>query len=95
MIGVMNIQRPRGNISYEGMSSSSGNMRVGAVRLLESTAELAKVVVSASGDEFWVKWVDLTQVCIVMEKSKPAKKQLGENPPNASPNSRYHKVRVA
>ena len=36
--------------------------RAGAVVLLESTAELAKVLIPASGDKFWVKLTDLTQL---------------------------------
>lgn len=65
--------------------------------LLESTAELAKVLVPTSGDEFWVKLTDLTLLVDgVVEKSEPArKKRSGTNRPNASPNSQYRVVRVA
>ena len=70
--------------------------RAGAVVLLESTAELAKVLIPASGDEFWVKLTDLTRlVGGVIEKSKPGNKQLGRSRGNASPKSRYRVVRVA
>ena len=40
--------------------ATHNHKRVGAVVLLESTAELAKVLVAGSGDEFWVKRTDLT-----------------------------------
>ena len=70
--------------------------RAGAVVLLESTAELAKVLVPATGDEFWVRLTDLSQlVGGAIEKSKARKKQPGQNRPNASPNSQYRVVRVA
>jgi len=70
--------------------------RVGAVVVLESTAELAKVLVAGSEDEFWVKRTDLTQLVNgVMVESKPGKKQLGTNSPNASPNSHRRVVRAA
>jgi hypothetical protein len=36
--------------------------RVGAVVVLQSTAELAQVVTALSGDTFWVKVADLTQL---------------------------------
>jgi hypothetical protein len=70
--------------------------RAGAVVLLESTAELAKVLTPGSGDEFWVKLTDLTRLAGgVIEKSKPDNKKLGKSRANASPNSRYRVVRVA
>jgi hypothetical protein len=51
----------------------------GAVVLLESTAELAKVLIPGSGDEFWVKLTDLTQLAGgVIEESKPDNKKLGK-----------------
>jgi len=68
----------------------------GAVVLLESTAELAKVLIPGSGDEFWVKLTDLTQLAGgVIEESKPDNKKLGKSRANASPNSRYRVARVA
>lgn len=76
--------------------ATHNHKRAGAVLVLESTAELAKVLVPASGDEFWVKLVDLTLLVDgVIEKSKPAKKQSREHRPNASPNSQYRVVRAA
>src|SRR5580704_6380814 len=64
--------------------------RVGAVVLLESTAELAKILVPLSGDEFWVRLTDLTQLAgSVIEESKPGKKRSVKSRPNASPNSQY------
>jgi hypothetical protein len=78
------------------LPTTHNHKRAGAVVLLESTAVLAKVLIPESGDEFWVKLSDLTQVFGgVIEKSKPGKKQLGESRPNASPNSRYRVVRAA
>jgi hypothetical protein len=76
--------------------ATHSHKRAGAVVLLESTAELAKVLIPASGDEFWVRLTDLTPlVGGVIEESKPGKKQLGKNRPNASPNSHYRVVRAA
>jgi hypothetical protein len=70
--------------------------RAGEVALLESTAELGKVLVLASGDEFWVKLTDLTKLGGgVIGKSKVGKKQLTNDRPNASSNSRYRVVRAA
>lgn len=61
----------------------------GAVVLLESTAQLAKVSVPARGDEFWVKLADLTELVDgVIEKSKPGEQRSRKDGPNASPNSR-------
>ena len=46
--------------------------------LLESTAILGKVL-TASGDEFWVKLTDLTDsVSGVIEKNKASKKRPGK-----------------
>lgn len=36
--------------------------RAGAVIVLQSTAELAEVLVPSSGDRFWVKTADLTKL---------------------------------
>jgi hypothetical protein len=60
--------------------------RAGAVVLLESTAELAKVLIPASGDEFWVKLTDLTRlVGGVIEKSKPGNVRIPNRPGRAYP----------
>lgn len=76
--------------------ATHNHKRAGAVLVLESTAELAKVLVPASGDEFWVKVADLTLLVDgVIEKSKPSKKHVGKDRPNASPNSQYRVVRAA
>jgi len=70
--------------------------RAGQVLILESTAELAKVVIPSSGDEFWVKLVDLTPlVAGAVLKSKPVKKARVSSRPNASADSKYRVVRVA
>jgi hypothetical protein len=41
-------------------AATHNHKREGAVVLLESTTELARVAVLRSGDEYWVKLVDLT-----------------------------------
>ena len=70
------------------------HQRAGAVVLLESTAMLGKVL-TASGDEFWVKLTDLTDlVSGVIEKNEASKKRPGNDRQIASPNSRY-RVRAA
>lgn len=76
--------------------ATHNHKRAGAVVLLESTATLAKVM-APSGDEFWVKLTDLTQLVEgVVGESQTGKKQLGKrNRPNASPNSQYRVVRAA
>ena len=75
--------------------ATHNHKRAGSVVLLESTAELAKVMLHASGDEFWVRLSDLTQVGSMIEKNKARRKQPEKDRPNASPNSRYRIVRVA
>jgi hypothetical protein len=76
--------------------ATHSHKRAGSVVLLESTGELAKVLLPASGDEFWVRLTDLTQlVGGVIEKSKTRKKRSGQDRPNASPNTSYRIVRVA
>lgn len=76
--------------------STHNHKRAGAVVLLESTATLGKVLDQASGDEFWVKLSDLTQVAEdVIVKSKSDQKRLEKNRLTASPNSQYRIVRVA
>lgn len=47
--------------------------RVGHVILLRSTAELAEVQVPISGDHFWVKIIDLTELTgsVSTRKSRP------------------------
>jgi hypothetical protein len=42
--------------------ATHNHKRAGAVVVLQSTAELAQVVTSISGDTFWVKVSDLTQL---------------------------------
>lgn len=80
----------------ETKQATHNHKRAGDVVLLESTAELGRVLVLASGDEFWVKLTDLTQLGGgVIEKSKVGKKQLADNRPIASSNNRNHVVRAA
>ncbi len=45
--------------------------RMGTVVVLESTGELAKVLMPTTGDEFWVKLIDLTPLSdVVVVKRK-------------------------
>jgi hypothetical protein len=63
----------------------------GPVVLLESTAQLGKVLVVDLGDEVWVKLADLT------EGAQPVKKKRAREPkdrPNSSANSSYRTVRA-
>jgi hypothetical protein len=76
--------------------ATHNHKRAGAVTLLESSGELGKVLIPASGDEFWVRMVDLTQLVNgVIEKSPSTKKRSAKSRPNASPNNQYRVVRVA
>jgi hypothetical protein len=75
--------------------TTHSHKRVGAVVWLESSALLAKVLVPASGDEFWAKLSDLTALVDgVIENRKPARKPLSTTRPNASPDSQYRVVRA-
>jgi len=77
-------------------SATHNHKRAGLVVLLESTSVLGKVLNPASGDEFWVKLTDLTQlVGGAIDESKPGKKRSGKDLPHASANSRYRVVRAA
>jgi len=70
--------------------------RAGAVVVLESTAHLAKVLIRASGDQFWVKLIDLTElVGGVIEESKSENKRSRKDRPNALPNTRNRVLRAA
>ena len=42
--------------------ATHNHKRVGAVIVLRSTAELAEVQIPSSGDHFWVKLTDLTEL---------------------------------
>jgi hypothetical protein len=42
--------------------ATHNHKRVGAVVVLQSTAELAQIVTVINGDTFWVKLADLTQL---------------------------------
>jgi hypothetical protein len=55
--------------------ATHNHKRAGAVVVLHSTEGLAKVRIPTSGDEFWVKRADLTElVGGVVEEIKPSKK---------------------
>lgn len=60
--------------------------RAGAVVVLQSTAELARIRVLTTGDEFWVKLTDVVELAGgVMPESKPVKKASRISRVNASP----------
>jgi hypothetical protein len=68
----------------------------GAVVVLESTTQLARVSIPTKGDEFWVKLTDLTElVGGEVEKGKSARKRSPKERPNASANSQYRVIRAA
>ena len=70
--------------------------RLGAVVVLQTTSELAKIAIPVSGEEFWVKISDLSELgAEVPAKSKPAKKQTKAERANAAADKRYHAARVA
>jgi hypothetical protein len=58
--------------------ATHNHKRAGAVAILESTTELARIVVTVSGEEFWVKQIDLTPVGAV-DASKASKKRVKAN----------------
>lgn len=63
----------------------------GLVVLLESTAQLGKVVAVDQGDEMWVKLADLTEGSQVVSKKSPRK---SKDRPTSSANSSYRIVRA-
>ncbi len=65
----------------------------GPVILLESTAQLAKVLVVDQGDEIWVKLADLTEGAHPVSKKTP-RKSGGKDRPTSSANSSYRIVRA-
>jgi hypothetical protein len=76
--------------------ATHNHKRAGSVVLLESTTVLGKVL-NPSGDEFWVKLTDLTELVggVIIDEAKPGKKQSGKERPKASANTRYRVVRAA
>jgi hypothetical protein len=55
--------------------ATHNHKRAGAVVILQSTAELARIRVLTSGDEYWVKLTDVAElVGGVVPQSKPSKK---------------------
>jgi hypothetical protein len=76
--------------------ATHNHKRAGAAVLLESTAELGKVLILESGDEFWVQLTDLTELVDgVINKSELGKKGLGKTRPSASTNSPHRVGRAA
>jgi hypothetical protein len=68
--------------------------RAGAVVLLESTNQLAKVLVLDEQDEIWVRLVDLVPFGDGAVQKTQGKKPVTKDSPNASANSNYRIVRV-
>ncbi len=65
----------------------------GPVILLESTAQLAKVLVIEQGDEIWVKLADLTTGAHAVTKKAP-RKSSSKDRPTSSANSNYRIIRA-
>jgi len=65
----------------------------GPVVLLESTAQLARVLVVEQGDEMWVKLADLSEGTHAVSK-KAARKPSSKDRPNSSANSSYRTIRA-
>ncbi|MGA2720261.1 MAG: hypothetical protein ABSF78_14965 [Candidatus Acidiferrales bacterium] len=65
----------------------------GPVILLESTAQLGKVMAVPQGDEMWVKLVDLTEGAHLVTKKAPRKASAKERP-TSSANSSYRVIRA-
>jgi hypothetical protein len=51
--------------------ATHNHKRVGAVVVLQSTAELAEILVPCSRDHFWVKRSDLTKLADDADTRKP------------------------
>ena len=66
--------------------ATHNHKRAGPVVVLHSTEGLAKVLIPTSGDEFWVKRADLTElVGGVVEEIKSTKKQSRANHRSSAP----------
>jgi hypothetical protein len=65
----------------------------GAVLLLETTAQLARVLVVDQGDEMWVKLADLSEGAQPITKKRP-RAPSAKDRPNSSANANYRIVRV-
>jgi hypothetical protein len=68
--------------------------RAGAVVLLESTNQLAKVLVLDEQDEIWVRLVDLAPFGDGAVQKTHGNKGLIKDRPSASANSNYRIVRA-
>jgi len=70
--------------------------RAGTVVVLESTGELAKVLIPTTGDEFWVKLIDLTPLTdVVIDKQKLTRQLSGRNHLPPAANRHRRAVRAA
>jgi len=66
--------------------ATHNHKRAGAVVVLDSTEGLAKVLIPISGDEFWVKREDLTElVGGAVEETKVSKKESRANRRSRTP----------
>ena len=73
--------------------ATHNHKRVGAVVLLESTTELAKVLVLTSQDEFWVKLTDLTVFGEdLVAKSTTVRSHRGKARPHVSSNPPHRRA---
>jgi hypothetical protein len=77
----------------ENQSATHRHRTHGPVILLESTAQLAKVLVVDQGDEIWVKLSDLTEGAHAVLKKAP-RKSSAKDRPTASANSSYRIIRA-
>jgi hypothetical protein len=75
----------------EGRTATHRHKTYGPVALLESTAQLGKVLVVDLGDEVWVKLADLTEGAHVVTKKRVREPK---ERPNSSANSTYRIVRA-
>jgi hypothetical protein len=64
--------------------ATHSHKRAGAVVVLQTTLELARIRVLTSGDKFWVKLADLTELIGGVVESKPSKKGSKAHRPNGS-----------
>lgn len=78
-------------ITSDGRMATHRHKTYGPVVLLESTAQLGKVLVVELGDEVWVKLADLTEGAHAVTKKRV--RETKERP-TSSANSNYRIVRA-
>jgi hypothetical protein len=79
------------NKNPENRAATHRHKTYGPVVLLESTAQLGKVLVVDLGDEVWVKLADLTEGAHAVTKKRTREPK---ERPNSSANSSYRIVRA-